>query len=101
MSELLTGKCKEDFEKWFEINYPYKRYDLQIELYLNALIIEFFDSVGIYISVKCSFCSCNIWKYLVHEINFEDIELNILNFDSRQQATNEAIKKANLIYNGL
>lgn len=108
--ELLNGKAKELFEQWV-INNPsghdsqrmVKRYN-QKELFvsyvgigktlLNALIIEWFDSVGITVDVmpildeKVKFQPNTFW--LEKEIITEEIEY----FETRQEATTEAIKKA-------
>lgn len=109
--EQLTGKCKEDFEKWLKGNYNQILhgtnidttyfYDMillgnikNIESIKNALIIEFFDSVGIYIEPRkygsgWGFDLFGIVK-LIHEVELSK---------SRQEAQNKAIKKANQIYN--
>lgn len=53
---LLTGKCKEDFELWlFERNTPieeYKNFHVLSETCKNAIRIEWFDSIGIYINIR-------------------------------------------------
>ena len=96
----LTGKCKEVFNEWqknkgYE-NFKPKQYSLDIVIAMqNALIIEFFDSVGIYISLE--------WKYKYFEIGIIEIKNNIttslLENDNRLKATNEAIEKANDLFN--
>lgn len=109
----LTGKAKEDFEKWCKSQ---KDLSLGIQIpntiggvilhlgtnaeilpkrILNALIIDFFDSVGIYIDTwhYDGFC----WQidcYLLDESPKYNEALK-----SRQEAKTEAIKKANKIYN--
>lgn len=96
MYSLLTGKAKEDFLN----KHGHKEHEID-DLYLYALIIEWFDSVGIYISI-------------IVDLNFEDEDLmffynNVrynnnyicvtLDFKTRQEATESAITKANEIYN--
>ena len=53
---ILTGKAKEDFYKYINIEdyklFDYVRKKYANEIVLNALIIEWFDSVGIYISIN-------------------------------------------------
>lgn len=79
---ILTRKAKEDFSKFYIDN----NYDLAInfknlpEIYQNALIIEWFDSV-------------NLWEnnfyYEYRSTGFKDYKKSILS----------TIKKANEIYN--
>lgn len=110
MSELLTGKCKEDFEKWLK-KQPFvyfnkytksiiiqgKEYSELNERFLTALIIEFFDSVGISIFQYPIVNSKDFDSVILYSGTYININVRL----SRQQATNEAIKKSNLIYNGL
>lgn len=92
---ILTGKAKEDFKEWL-----YKKYDILFDLeeyhktMLCAEIIEWLDSVGIYISIITQ-------ENDKKEIRFtSDInEQNFISCETRKQATEEAIKKANEIYN--
>ncbi len=102
----LTGKCKEDFEKWCinNDNVNYKRilgvfsvalYGFWIDWrYLPqsmryGILIDFFDSVGIYV---------NTMKFDNMYVGLCD-QLLDKHFKTRQQARTEAIKKANEIYN--
>ena len=89
----LTGKCKEKFIFWMCQNHEYARwheYETMPESCLNALIIEFFDSVGIYITVDHNVTvSKSFWCN-----SFSDSI-----FNSRTETTNEAIIKANDLYN--
>ena len=91
----LTEKCKEKFIFWMCENYEYVRwheYEDMPECALNALIIEWLDSVGIHISIYRDFFF-NDWyfKILGH--------CEKSHFKSRIKATNAAIEKANSIYN--
>lgn len=109
---ILKGKCKEDFEKWLKENYNQILhgsnidttyfYDMillgnikNIESIKNALIIEFFDSVGIYIEPLKE----NSFGFILHTGNYKKPILSITGFNSRPKAQTEAIKKANEIYN--
>lgn len=77
----LTGKCKEAFLLFFNTHRRGAEdgfYELP-ELFQNALIIEFFDSVG-------------IWN----KIFLECFENGLGNY---KEATNAAIEKANEIFN--
>lgn len=83
---ILTGKCKEDFKKWkIANNYIYvTTYSKSYNIIENALIIEFFDSVKVS-GFKSLWSSC-FGNYDVFKDNWnEHIE--------------QAIKKANKIYN--
>lgn len=90
---ILTGKCKEDFLK--HTLYTDTTFDLIDELFQTALIIEFFDSVGIRIGISYFNVGLGYFEYRIHYHGAVGTGV------TRQQATNEAIKKANLIYNGL
>ena len=84
----LTGKCKEEF-----LDYVFKNnnvLDTSNEVYLNALIIEFFDSVGIYI--------CTVYEFECFESYVNSKCVSVYS-ESRQEAINTAIEKANIIYN--
>lgn len=104
----LTGKCKEAFLDYLAktnqdsikkgiVRMHWQEYP---EKYLNALIIDFFDSVGIYIQD---------WGLNVvdNNIGFDaEVMYNLKNHSAqndfskkRQDAITEAIKKANEIYN--
>lgn len=87
---ILTGKAKEDFTKWngdrqFDMMLPF-----EYPVYLNALIIEWFDSVGIYV---------NAIGYNKHYFQPYCNRLLHEKYETRQEATIQAIIKANEIYN--
>lgn len=121
---ILTGKAKEDFLKYakevhddcglgnnekrlFYIqcidSYKFIETEHYIEncgeTMLNALIIEWFDSVGIIINVG------GVLQNGIYSFSFDIQENNTLNgideygFSNRQEATEKAIEKANDIYN--
>lgn len=116
---VLTGKCKEDFIQyckkycceyentkrgeffWFgnETDLLHK----DCKSFLNALIIDFFDSVGILVDTN-SFSKQTEQGTKLTFKSFVENEIVQVNhhfgcFDSRQEATTEAIKKANELYN--
>lgn len=97
----LTGKAKDDFLEWY-VNvfkkaktYNLARfYKLQFasndNAYKNAIIVEWFDSVGIYVnSIRYN---GNDW-FAICGKQFPK------KYTSRREATNKAIEKANQIYN--
>jgi len=117
----LTGKCLNDFNIFLYTKYPnnlisencgynYGMFERDLEhlTYIlpenmnNALIIEFFDSVGIYISTSAlkMFYKDPIFKCKIEFVT-EVIECGDLYFKTRLEATNEAILKANQLYNEL
>ncbi|MGJ1205680.1 hypothetical protein [Sphingobacterium lactis] len=105
----LTGKAKEAFEQWVlymhhEIRFRslikiHNQRDLFVSYddipgdFLNTLIIEWLDSVGIYVSIEYIYgehFSCCVEA-------LEQTEFT--NGDTRQQATEKAIEMAVEIYN--
>lgn len=98
---MLTGQCKNDFGD--QCKYDYKGFCQLDEIFKQALIAEWFDSVGIYISVEVAFDTMckyvrgfyvNVITDTIHELWFDgDV------FETRQEATKAAIEKANDLYN--
>jgi hypothetical protein len=97
---ILTGKAKKDFGLWhFERNTPIEEYKNFYDLSntcKNALIIEWFDSVGIYINIENLYYQ-SWWYYKVKQC--PDTYEQVIMQNTRQEATEEAIKKTNEIYN--
>ena len=94
---ILNGKAKDDFKKWFiETKDLYDSYENELRLMsdtgLNALIIEFFDEQNIYIDIRIEFND-----------SFDSYadDYYVGNYSNRQEATIQAIIKANKIYNVL
>lgn len=121
----MNGQAKIDFEEYvlsksFEIRFrqivkfksydqtPFVDYEDICGLLLNALIIEWFDSVGIYISTP-SFNDTGLGYQRGFECEIYDEKNNITYdiyndndvFETRQEATEKAIEKAIEIYNNL
>jgi len=114
----LTGKCKEEFLEYYwenTIKSTMVCYKLDLEeffdslypIFQNALIIDFFDSVGITIMVLPYATIFDLgdnlrgvdgtWSYFVYIK--ETHKKDGVDFKSRTEATNEAIIKENIIYN--
>ena len=108
---ILTGKAKEEFFNWLDnqgvngidiSNWEFEKFQLLSNVSQNALIIEWFDSVVVYINttyeeyediqVKNFPVKIKTWSVWINELLLEG-------FNSRQDALTEAIKKANEIYN--
>ena len=92
---ILNGKAKKDFILWLN-NQPVAHYEVMLDdipkCYLNALIIEWFDSVGIYITSDYFELNKGFYSEIL-DSNFAIVK------PTRQEALTEAIKKANEIYN--
>ena len=102
----LTGKTKDNFEKWFFEYYNKDKTSVAMfnhetmfkslqELIQNAYIIDFFDSVGINILLTCEFD----FGYEILDKRYEVIEQVKKWYETRQEATNQAIITANKLYN--
>jgi len=100
----LNGKCLLAFFEWQQNkgyeNFNPKKYSLDIAKAMsNAILIEFFDSVGIKLGVIP-----NQRELIGHYVNaiIYDVYINFKLhsvWSSRTEATNEAIIKANELYN--
>lgn len=108
---ILTGKCKDYFEKWIEnkkFSILHDVGDIQMnivplgdmfeQLHFSmqyGVLIDFFDSVGLYID---DWGETTRWEWAVHKIPNEwwDAEHSVI---TRQEARTKAIEKANEIYN--
>ena len=107
---ILTGKAKEEFFNWLDnqgvngidiSNWEFEKFQLLSNVSQNALIIEWFDSAGIYISINY----VDFYDELRNDTGFETyvtnkgLSVKFRSVSSRQEALTEAIKKANEIYN--
>lgn len=134
--ELLTGKAREDFEKWYQNEEKDKDIIYNIWDYFenkesaiakNAYYIEWLDSVNICIYLtsdvdntvgncyeECGTCddcydtwhpswywNIDLFTEIENNLNSYESFYSGANFKIRQEATAEAIKKANEIYNNL
>jgi hypothetical protein len=108
---ILTGKSKENFLQWYSDNYLiyFNHYKKKPTL-INALIIEWFDSVGMIIHTNIDI-ETKKWGYeLFYIIAYGNLKENDFHldipteydkFNTRQEATEQAIIQANEIYNKL
>ena len=104
--DLITGKAKEAFlkhenqpEAWLKIMQMSKS-----DTVLHALLVDWLDSVGIYIELNRATQSLEFkwWFYTISDskgIHLNNYLHNIVKIDDRHQATQEAIKKAVEIFN--
>ena len=96
MHKILTGKCKEDFIKT-KIGNEISLFESMLPIYSNALIIEWFDSIGICIDRDC----INMEMVIT---DFRDVKEKQTIIDCGLEEPfpdwwKKAIKKANEIYN--
>lgn len=96
----LTVQCKEDFESYLEsatnVTSMYSFRSLP-ESCQNALIIDFFDSVGIFISTE--YTCLYIGKIFNCMVKKDRHSHEVGNYKDRSKAKNEGIKHANKLYN--
>lgn len=105
--ELLTGKALDDFNMWLlkEGNETIVNGTIEYDLYymckymipesmVCAKVIEWLDSVGIYISVDATFGEFSSYVNLKDERSVE-----YTHAITRKEATKQAIIHANKIYN--
>lgn len=107
---ILTGKAKQDFEKWLRENkvYPYSHAGNRIDVwgienitesFLIPLIKEWFDSVGIYIDTYSwgeNFPITFGGEIIEYKIG---IVKTVDGLKTRNEALKAAITNANTIYN--
>ena len=109
---MLNGKAKEEFEKWLIEYYLTNRKDYnqftndsilkkhyrKTQIEQNALIIEWFDSVGIYINIENLYYQ-SWWSFKVK--NCPKTFNEVVTVSTRHEATTKAIEKAVEIFNQL
>ena len=93
---ILTGKCKEDFIKT-KIGNEINLFESMLPIYKNALLIEWFDSVGICIDRDCINMEMVITDF--RDINKEQFIIDCGLEEPFPEWWKKAIKKANEIYN--
>lgn len=109
-SMKLTGKCKEDFDKWlnlpaltgdvhhFKVIIGVNKFKDLTDSMKYGVYVDFFDLKGIYISTGGLVLS----KTYISELSIkENIEFSFDGFKTRQEARIAAIEKANELYNNI
>jgi hypothetical protein len=110
----LTGKCKEDFDKWYHKTYSYngnestpsleKKPYVDIGFYnYNSLMqygvyVDFFDSVGIYVMSNMFSIERDVVYEFIGQVETISSIWNSIE-QTRPEARTAAIEKANEIYN--
>mgnify|MGYP003667005304 FL=1 len=109
----LTGKCKEEFEKWYFKNYvkttkkfkdlyPHEYSDIYDWFYnlqesmKYGVLVDYFDSVGNRITINAGVSQfwVDIYTDLLKDISWDSEML-----DTRKEAIDVAIEKANELRN--
>jgi hypothetical protein len=103
----LTGKCKENFEKWFKGSKNFLLID-EYDFYSGStpsmqygVYVDFFDSVGVYLTIDNYYHRKRTPK-VYYEFGYDTGNNWIAiktQFKTRQEAREQAIIKANEIYN--
>ena len=114
----LTGKCKTDFEKWYLGKYYFTGFETE-DVVLNdhifkhldftmqyGVYVDFFDSVGLILDVQPvldydeeKYTKVVYWIITVFTLGIKGEDYNDWEFKTRQEAREQAILKANEIYN--
>ncbi|MCT4085465.1 hypothetical protein HZP81_17090 [Elizabethkingia anophelis] len=95
----MEGKAKEAFDAWFEKEYRTfaTSYAENVDKINNHIIVEWLDSVGIYITID--FTKPYWYAIIIPSNGIGNYIMDENGFLSRQEATEAAIKKAVEIYN--
>lgn len=103
---MLTGKCKEAFEKWYSDQHPNGHWYALVNFYglpfsmKYGVYLEFFDSVGILVKAfDYPMSKGDDWWWDIRLKNEEYNDWESGGFKTRQEAQKQAIIKANEIYN--
>lgn len=94
--DILTDKAKEMFLEWY--NEPETYFYRLNKTCQNALIMEWFDSVGIYVNTQIMQTPVSHKVYFEYLISSDRTKVSDF-YTTRQEATTEALIKANEIYN--
>ena len=98
---MLTNKCKQNFEKWLEIQEvaPYKQMFWDIPTSVKHTYLQnFFDQEKIIFEIQYERNTNQYWGSVTDFI--KGIKVDITgNFKSREKATNSAVEKQNELYN--
>lgn len=99
----LTGKTKQEFEKWyvenvFDVNIDFSHMNPVVEhFYIGysdsmkfGVLVDYFDSVGLFIEI-CKTPAMGTFYWMVNDGTIDN------QFDTRPEARTSAIEKANSI----
>ena len=97
----LTGKCKKEFDKWFNnrlftsLEYLHKVFYNTSESMQYGVYVDFFDSVDIFIQIETRIFDKEHPCYIYSKTVYNRVGI----FKTRAEARTAAIEKANEIYN--
>lgn len=108
MDNMLTGKCKEAFEKWYLQTIEPKIGNLEllsktVKFYLlptsmqYGVYVDFFDSVNSNISMQFNEKS-KTWSWFISKVNSNSL-WNDYGIKTRHEARTKSTEKANEIFN--
>ncbi|MBE4949923.1 hypothetical protein [Chryseobacterium culicis] len=95
---MLTGKAKEDFRVWLGEPVAFQNFDNIPELVKHSYLIKWFDHVGIFIIPDYNDVNHKFNYNLYFNPQQDDIYVRPI-YNSREEALNAGIEKANEIYN--
>lgn len=114
----MKGQAKKDFEKWYIKtecqDITRNEYSSELDIFWNVLtksmqygvIVDWFDSVGINISIEPYWCVCKLTMDVPQDVTFDMMVFSdsenggeYSNHKTRTQARQKAIEQANKIYN--
>jgi hypothetical protein len=106
---MLVGQAKKDFEKWLKKSYNGYSVDFYLSLpkaFKYGVIVDWFDSVGIEISIEPYWCVSKLTMDVPQDVTFDMFVFSdsenggeYSNHQTRPQARQKAIERANIIYN--
>jgi len=102
---MLTGIAKIHFEEWYTKGLDKFGKELNLDLFYqkayverNAYMVEFFESVGIYIHAT-TVHPINVYGWAYNLCDKDDIKKDYTIFKTKQEAVKVMFDKANEIYN--
>lgn len=111
--ELLTGKCKNEFEKWLikqsygnkllgDVSVLIGTHSTEFKKFPFAMqygvLVDFFDANNIYVDVRHNEVA-RMFMYRISTKPMSDDIFSLALYNTRAEARTEAIKKANEIFN--
>ena len=103
--ELLTGKCKEDFEDWYVRgfhndggyhDYMKRSFYSKILSMQYGVLVDFFDSVGLMME---DIYDSPFYGFQIFNKGGKESIISIGGYNDRDKARLKAIEKANELYN--
>ncbi len=96
----LTGKCKEDFEKWYDlsdITTHWRVWEFMCDSMKYGVYVDFFEANNIFIWVEHNEIA-RLWHYWISTKPMSN-DINCQSIYTLHEARTTAIEKANELYN--